>query len=639
VSAPFCSVAAAHHALQGILGALVERERSGAGQSVAVSLAHSFLAYDTWNWMLLVLADRYGQAFESLPPFDTDRLVPNTPFMFRLLVALSADGQWLQFSQTTDRLWEAFLRTCRLDPDDPAVHDAPDSDDPAVRAEFWGRLLDAVRTRTVAEWLAVFDDEPDVWADTFRAGPTALEHPQLLAERRVVTDPDGHVMPAELAQGDAWPRFELAPPPALGADDAAAAALVDAPLRSDGSPAGAPATSPDDTPALAGVTVLELGSFFAAPFGATLLAEQGARVIKVEPPEGDAIRNLVPFPEVAGIKVLQGKESVVLDLDDPADRSVLEALAREADLVLQGYRAGVAERMGVSSDDLHALNPELVYVSSPGYGAGPPCGRKPAFAPTMGAASGLAVRDIGGADCLPLGTQLSLDDVKRTSIRLAAGAMGPANADGFAALGVGTALLLGLVGQVRHGGGNTLRTSMLSTVAHALADSNVDTGTGTRSDVDPDLLGLGAFHRLYETADGWLMVAALSDGEPGAFAAHTGVDLDVPDHVQLLEHFFRERSTAEHEAALGAAGITCMAVVDEAADRHVTLGDFGREHGWVTTTRHPLLDEYPRVTAYSTFSRSRSVHGPAPTLGQHTDAVAAELGVSPSPKDERVPTA
>ena len=98
-----------------VLAALFHRERSGAGQAVSVSLAHSFLAYDTWNWLLLVLADRYERAFESAPPFDTRGLIPNTPFVFRLLVALSRDGQWLQFSQTTDHLWEAFLRTCDLD--------------------------------------------------------------------------------------------------------------------------------------------------------------------------------------------------------------------------------------------------------------------------------------------------------------------------------------------------------------------------------------------------------------------------------------------------------------------------------------------------------------------------------------------
>ena len=69
-------------------------------------------------------------------------------------------------------------------------------------------------------------------------------------------------------------------------------------------------------------------------------------------------------------------------------------------------------------------------------------------------------------------------------------------------------------------------------------------------------------------------------------------------------------------------------MVEEAADRHVTLGAFGAEHGWVTTAQHALLDEYPRVTAFATFSRSRSVLGPAPTLGEHTDAVVAEFGAT-----------
>jgi crotonobetainyl-CoA:carnitine CoA-transferase CaiB-like acyl-CoA transferase len=252
----------------------------------------------------------------------------------------------------------------------------------------------------------------------------------------------------------------------------------------------------------------------------------------------------------------------------------------------------------------------------------------------MGAASGLAVRNIGGVDCLPIGADLDLDEVKRTSIRLAAGAMGPGNADGFAALGVGTAMLLGVVGQVRHGGGGILRTSMLSTVALALADSNVDDGSGARADVDPELLGLAPWHRLYETTDGWLMVAALSDRERSALAAYAGVAHDDRD---ALERHFRAAPTSEHETALRAAGVTCVDVVDQPADRYVTLGQFGVDHGWVTTAQHALLDEYPRPTAYATFSRSHSVLGPAPTLGEHTDAVLAELGLTR--KDPRVPTA
>ena len=77
--------------------------------------------------------------------------------------------------------------------------------------------------------------------------------------------------------------------------------------------------------------------------------------------------------------------------------------------------------------------------------------------------------------------------------------------------------------------------------------------------------------------------------------------------------------------------MTSAQVVDEPADRHVTLGQMGPDHGWVTTGHHAVLDDYPRVTAYTTFSRSRSVLGPAPTLGQHTEAVKAEVAGVPAP--------
>jgi crotonobetainyl-CoA:carnitine CoA-transferase CaiB-like acyl-CoA transferase len=626
VSAPFCSVSAAHLALHGILGALVERERSGEGQGVEVSLARAYVVYDTWNWLLRLITQRYDSAFESRPPYDFEALVPNTHFVFRLLVGLSADGEWLQFSQTTDRLWAAFLGACGLDPDAADVREAPLSDDPVVRVAFWERLLAAVRSRTVAEWLEVFDGDPDVWADTFRGGAEPLEHPQLLAEGRVVVDADGRRMPGALASADAWPALEVAPPPRLGADNARAAALIAQP-----EPAPRRSATADDRPALDGVTVLELGSFYAAPFGATLLAEQGARVIKVEPPEGDAIRNIVPFPELGGVKVLHGKESVVLDLADDADRATLAALVREADVVLQGYRAGVAERMGVTADDLHAINPDLVYVSAPGYGDGPPFGAKPAFAPTMGAASGLAVRDVGGPDGVPRGPDLDLVEVKRTAMRLAAGAMGPANADGFAALGVATSMLLGIVGRVRHGGGNVIRTSMLTTMAHALADTNLDDRVPGAAAVDGELFGLAPWHRLYETADGWLMLAALSDGEWRSLARETGVEVEGPTAGDDLARHFHGDSAIVHAARLRAAGITCVEVEPEAADRNIMFCGFGTEHGMVTTATHPVIDEYPRATAYTRFSRSRSVLGPAPLLGAHTESVRAELASRAEP--------
>jgi crotonobetainyl-CoA:carnitine CoA-transferase CaiB-like acyl-CoA transferase len=617
VSTPYCSVSAAHLALQGALGALVERERSGRGQRVSTSLVQGLLAFDTWNWLIHVLALRHASAFELEPAFDPKNLVPNTPFFFRLLVGLAKDGKWLQFSQTTERLWRAFLRACGLDPDDPGVQQSAVSEDPAVRVRFWETLLRAVRSRTAAEWRAVFDADPDVWAEEFRNERTALEHPQLLADHRVAKGPDGRLTPGALAQGSIWPAFAPSPGPLLGAGTGR---LVDEPAEARSTPAAA-----GSEPALAGVTILELGTFYAAPYGATLLAEQGARVIKIEPAEGDPIRNVVGIPDLGGIKVLHGKESIVADLATPEGQEVLAKLTRNADVVLQSYRAGVAERLRCTAADLLAINPDLVYVSSPGYGDGPPCGHRPAFAPTIGAASGLAVRNAGGWSAVPDGPDLDETTVKRTAAKLSSAAMGMGNADGFAALGVGTAILLGLLGRRRFGGGNVMRASMLSTMTHALGDWLM-AGPGARAAApDEELMGVGPLHRLYETAQGWVMLVAQSERERTALAAATSVDLADAGFGAKLEAAFLAEPAARWQQRLLADGVTCVEVSPQGVEKTMMLGPLGTELGVVTTAWHPAMQEYPRPSALTTYSRSRSVLGPAPLLGEQTEAIQAEL--------------
>src|SRR5205085_2903594 len=111
-----------------------------------------------------------------------------------------------------------------------------------------------------------------------------------------------------------------------------------------------PGTSPESAPParpLDGVTVLELGLWYAAPYGSALLADLGARVVKIEPLTGEPMRHVLPFPEAGAVKVLQGKESVALSLEQREGLAIVRALARRADIVLMGYRAGVAERLGV----------------------------------------------------------------------------------------------------------------------------------------------------------------------------------------------------------------------------------------------------------------------------------------------------
>jgi crotonobetainyl-CoA:carnitine CoA-transferase CaiB-like acyl-CoA transferase len=433
----------------------------------------------------------------------------------------------------------------------------------------------------------------------------------------------GTRVPAGLALARGWAADASTPPPDLDSGREALDAVRAEPPKSTLVTGGA---DPGDAPVLDGVTIVEIGSFFAAPFGATLLAEQGARVVKIETGDGDAIRHLMPFPELSGIKVLQGKESVVLDLAEPDGHDAMVDLVRHADVVLQTFRGGVVDRLGATADDLLAANPALVYVSAPGYGEGPPCGSKPAFAPTMGAASGMAVRNVGGVELVPSGPDLDLVTVKRTAMRLATGASSPANADGIAALGVGTALALGIYGQARHGTGDVLRTSMLSTVAHALADTSVVGPHGTPTPgPDDELYGLGPWHRLYETADGWVMVTVERPVARAALGEHLRVDLDAPDLAERLAATFLSAPAKEWEDRLLPEGIAVVAVSRYGLERTFVVADVAEELGLRAEAHHPMFDDYPRASAYVRFSRSRSVLGNAPLCGQDTERVLAEL--------------
>lgn len=627
VSTPYASVGAAHLTIQGIVGALVERERSGCGQQLTVTLAQALVAYDTWNWLLHVLSERYSQAFAAGSAIDAESLVPHTPMFFRLLVGMTKDGQWLQFSQTTDRLWHAFLRACDLDPEDPEILAMENAEDPEVRVRLWEILLAAVRSRTADEWAAVFDADHNVWADAYRNGPSALEHAQLVADGRVGYSASGTRVPAGLVLARGWAVDPSRPPPALGSGAAHLDAVLGEPLRADD--AAASRAEPGDAPVLDGVTVIEIGSFFAAPFGATLLAELGARVIKIESADGDAIRHLIPFPELSGIKVLQGKESIVLDLATPEGHATMIELVRRADVVLQTFRAGVVDRLECAPDDLLAVNPGLVYMSAPGYGEGPPCGHCPAFAPTMGAASGMAVRNVGGPELVPSGTDLDLVTVKRTAMRLATGASSPANSDGVSALGVATAMAIGILGRVRHGRGDVLRTSMLSTVAHALADTSVIGPSGAPTPApDDQLFGLGPWHRLYEAAEGWVMCTVERPAARAVLAGRLGVDMDASDLEAQVAAAFRSASAREWEDRLLPDGVSVVAVSPYGLDRTFVVSEIADELGLRAQSRHPNFDDYPRASRYVRFARSRSVIGDAPLCGQHTAAILSELGES-----------
>ncbi len=138
---------------------------------------------------------------------------------------------------------------------------------------------------------------------------------------------------------------------------------------------------------LSGVRVLDLSAYIAGPYGCSLLADQGADVIKIEPPEGDNLRKYPSTLEAesrAFVGVNRSKWGMVLNLKQEADLAVLLKLVRTADVLVHNFRPGVPQRLGIGFERLSALNPRLVYCSVTGYGNKGPLKAKAGLAAKSG---------------------------------------------------------------------------------------------------------------------------------------------------------------------------------------------------------------------------------------------------------------
>jgi crotonobetainyl-CoA:carnitine CoA-transferase CaiB-like acyl-CoA transferase len=647
VSMPYCTYGASQQLLAGICAALHEREASGTGQRVETTLVNGLAALGTWNWYLKVITSKFPDAFTPSATRSAAGL-PLSPMSFMLLIALSGDGHWMQFSQVQLHLYMEMLKVFGLDwmPESEEWKAAVWAGDTPKTGEYWDKLFEAVQSKSLAEWNEVFENDHDVWAETMRRGSELLDHPQMQhlgavveiddAERGPVRQPGPVVAmsetPAVLSRGA----------PELDADGARLRATPWGALETAG--VAEASASVGDGRALGDVTLLELGTFFAAPFGGTVLRELGARVIKVEPMDGEPMRNLLPFPEVGGAKCLQGKESICVDLSTDEGRAIVHELARRSDLVLQSFRAGVAERQGVDAATLRAVNPDLVYLNSPGYGIDGPCGDRPAYAPTIGAGSGLVMRNIGSA--IEERPGLSLKEIRAEAIRLAgAGTTEYAQADGISALTAASVMTLGLLVRDRSGTAQEMLTTMLTSTAHALADDMVEYKERPQTaTADAQLLGYSARYRLYKAADEWVYLAAptaddwaslsgaLADaadlaGDP-RFATEDSRVANDGALAQVLEDVFATKTAQHWEDALLAADVGCVVAHREPPEAVLQSDEFARAADLLVEVDHPTFGAHVRLKPYVSFSRSTTVAEPGSLAGQHTEAILSELGYS-----------
>ncbi|HVW40396.1 MAG TPA: CoA transferase [Amycolatopsis sp.] len=637
VSVPYASWGAAQTAVQGVLAALLERESSGRGQHVEADLVRGVSMLDTWSWFEQLISRRWPDAYPPPDPGEPAGEPDPGALVYPLLAAPTSDGWWLQFAQVDSRLFAAMLREFGLVEllAEPKWKGFPFLPTRELRVELWELMLRKVGERTLAEWRAVFDRNPDLNAEVYNTCTAALDHPQIRHDGRAVEvlDPErGRVRrPSTLVHAGGRPLSAPCPPPALNAHAEQVRTFAGTPRPRV--PAPEPAAG-NGLP-LAGVTVVEFGTMFAAPFGATMLTDLGARVLKVEPLAGDPIRTIIAFPESGGARVMQGKESIALDLHTDEGREIVHQLVRRSDVVLQAFRAGAAERAGVDEKTLLALNPDLVYVNAPGYGTDGPFGGRPAYAPSIGAAAGLALTDAPDAVLAAAGP---VEAIKQAAMRLATACAVPsAQADGVAALGVASAMLLGLLARARQRPLAPLTTTMLATVAHALVERVVDYADRPAGPaVDPDGNGYGPLYRMYSAADRRIFLAAPSERERRQLFATLAGDTGIPEHLRsapataddlaaTLSQIFALRPAAEWERRLTAADVGCVEVADVVPElRLQTDPELAAEYA--ATAHSPTFAEHLRMRPPVRFSRSATRAGGGCLGGEHTEALLRELG-------------
>ena len=376
--------------------------------------------------------------------------------------------------------------------------------------------------------------------------------------------------------------------------------------------------------ALAGIRIVDATQMISGPMATMILADQGADVVKVEPPGagdltrglGGAHRGMAPIFATTN----RNKRSMVLDLKREAGVALLHRLVATADVFVQNFRPGTAERMGLGEEALRALRPDLVYVSISGFGeTGPYAGRR-VYDPVIQALSGLADIQRGGGE-------------RPRMFRLIV-------PDKVTALTASQAITAALFARERSGQGQHVKLAMLDALVAFMWPEGMARHTFLGKDV-----GVSRPREVrdlvFETRDGWITAGAVSNAEweglcravghpewleDERFASPAGRVKHTDARLERTAEALRTESSAHWLARLSENGVPCAPILareDIPNDPQVQANEL------IVESVHPIAgamrEPRPAVRFGATPSTLRR---PAPGLGEHTEELLRELGVA-----------
>jgi crotonobetainyl-CoA:carnitine CoA-transferase CaiB-like acyl-CoA transferase len=380
---------------------------------------------------------------------------------------------------------------------------------------------------------------------------------------------------------------------------------------------------------LDGIRVIDLTQMISGPMATMILADQGADVIKVEPPGiGDLVRamggrksGLSPTFAVAN----RNKRSIVIDLKQPRGLEILKRLIPKADVVVQNFRPGAAERMGVGYDALREIKPDLIYASISGFGETGPYVHKRTYDPVIQALSGLM--------------SIQADETGRPRM------LRVIVPDKVTALTAAQAITAAIVARLRTGQGQHVRLAMLDAVVAFIWPESMPAYTFVGHE-PVSIRPPGTRDLVFQTSDGYITVAANSDSEWAGLARTVGHPEWIDDarfkhpadrirnadvRLDLTAAIIHTKPAAEWLTAFDAAEVPCAPIqtrADLLTDPQVAA------NGLIVESEHPHAGPMRQPRPAARFAATpASLRLFAPMLGEHTDAILAEAGIAAADRD------
>lgn len=612
----------------GVLGALLERERTGKGQVLTTSLVDGLAIATDATWAI-------GDNVATSKFRSRNNLTASYSKVIASLFECG-DGGWIQI-HTAAR--GAFNRMAKLVGREDLVDENAGTDvftqmlTPEVGKELWDYLEKTFKSRSASYWVDAFHKADVCCMPALKPGE-ALWLEQMVANDLVDILPDGERRLGKVAKFGRTPLTLGREVPTPGQHNAL---LLDREgsthqdrngayngnrIRASIYPDGARRIGPLD-----GILVLDFGFFVAWPFANRLFADLGARVIKIEELSGDPMRG--PSLNVI-LRCHRGKESIAVDLKTEAGRQVIHELVKRADIVHQNMRDGAMARLGMDYETLRKLNPRIIWCHSSGYGNQGPWAQLAAFEPLHSALAGLLAR--AGGQFNPPQMYMSHMDY---GCGLTSSAM----------------CVAALVERERSGLGQHLEVPQVG--AGMLAMSDVHGHKDRTSEtfmMDYEQRGHAPTNALYRTSNDWIMISCYSnqewDGVRRTLAIDRGQWIDYAlARQQLLnesavtapiEAALGQITSAEAERLLKAAGVPC-AIPQEMTAEQVARDPFLRANNIIVGGENYAAGKFCQVGHTLRFANANSIQlRSMPDIGEHTVDILRELGKSETKIDELI---